>query len=200
MGETSPVERVLRPPLPRIHLFDEEVRVLLRRRLMHLHLVFAAFLLLLVPYAFTGIGEGMAYGASKTLATALGVGLFFYVDAMRSFSGGPRACGCGTWCRLELALFGGLMLTMGGAPAGRLSGVLRGIPGPEVGKGRGGTDRYYFDRAVLFCPCFLRRVHSEHPPPQPLGRAAFATIPLVVLARRPRGTRHFASSSPPSSP
>jgi eukaryotic-like serine/threonine-protein kinase len=180
--ESSPVERVLRPAPPRIHLFDEEMRALLRRRLLHLHLFFAVFLLLLVPYIFIGIGEGMAYGASKTLALALAVGLCFYVGASAVFLGRSPGMPIRTLRRLELALFGGLMLTMG---ALRLDGFLAySAVSPDPRWARVAAERigiisiqpYFW--VLTFYGVYIPNTRLR----SLLVVSAFATIPLVALA------------------
>jgi serine/threonine-protein kinase len=112
-GGTSPAGRGIRPPLRTGSAFDEETRVLLRRRLLLLAIVFGLNLLIFIIYSQVGVGEAMAYGASPTLGAALQLLLLLYLAIAGVFVWRNPGVRLKTLRRLELVTFAAGMLMLG---------------------------------------------------------------------------------------
>ncbi len=110
---TIPAGQGLRSPFRAVSAFEEQTRVLLRRRLLHIDIVFAFVLLALVSYGLAGLGEAMAYGANPILGVPLN-GLMFLHCALSAVvlwrNPGMRM---ETLRWLELVTFAGSMLLLG---------------------------------------------------------------------------------------
>jgi serine/threonine-protein kinase len=112
-GGTSPAVRGIGPPLRIGSAFEEETRVLLRRRLLHVHLVFGVNLLALIIYCLAGAGEAMAYGANPTLGAALQSVVLLYIAVTAVYLWRNPGVRLKTLRRLELISFTGGMLMLG---------------------------------------------------------------------------------------
>src|SRR5262249_32141941 len=88
-------------------------RVLLRRRLLHVWIVFSVGLLALLIYCWAGIGEAMVYGATPALGGALNGLLFLNGVTSTVFLWRNPGVRLRTLRWLELAGFAGVLLVLG---------------------------------------------------------------------------------------